>query len=193
MNLLAGMKRKIESVVNWVVTNPGLVISVIGLAIGRGVILQMFTSPSLHYVVQQQLVTDSVTLNACTIRNKGGTIASNVHVQVWSEENLLFHELSVTGAEGLWDIQPASVITDHAHIHLDRLVSTHILTVTVSTDSPITFRCKAAADNGPAQPPEQVHFRLTVWDFILLLIVQCTCTIVAILASRNSPTGEQVT
>lgn len=159
-----------------VINALGLIIAFLVFALDEGYLRQITISSQLHSIVHPQLSIQSanefISLNACTVRNDGRANAEDVIIRIWSEPSISFFQglPTVTGGEGLWEIEPAGGNANYARIHLPRLVATHALTVTARTDRPITFHCEVADANGPVEQEIRYPFSLQRWDFIVLLL-----------------------
>jgi hypothetical protein len=177
---------KIGSIISFI----SLLFTILMFAFGKGRPWQIAIRPQLRVIVQQQLTTGSTVLNACTVKNEGRTNAEDVVIRIWSEEGVPFRGLNITGAEGDWDIEGGEG-ESYANISLPRLVATHILTATVRTDAPITFRCEVADTYGLAERSAQGPFSLRVGDFVLLILPQILVLAVAFfwLFSRSRNRG----
>ena len=142
----------------------GGVFSIIAVLFGSGFALEPFFNPEVIVQIQPQLVSSSTVLNSCLISNEGRNTARNLVIQLYSDEDVLFEELDISGAEGQWEIEQGGQNTDNAIISLERLVSTHILVLTVRTNVSIDFDCTVASEDGPANmSPEILNLQ---WLFV---------------------------
>lgn len=174
-----------------IIVTIGTIISTIG-AIASTVITiegyvsskQEAVSPQLHSIVHQQLAVksppDSISLNACVIRNEGNANAEKVLIHIGSKENLIFRDVDIEGDQRNWTVQGGTG-ESYAEISLPDLIATYVMTVTVRTDEPITFFCAVADATGPVKRPVQNIFSLQGWDFGVLFLGGGVSTVLGII------------
>ncbi len=152
---------------------------------GKGLPWQIFVSPQLIVITHAQLGvetrTESIFLNACTIKNEGKAPANKVYIILWSEPSVPFRDdPTIEGAEGKWDLEDGGRGQSYARIYLERIINSHTLTATVRTDLPITFRCQAAHEDGLAKMFRPSSLTLQGWDFAILISSGIFLTILGI-------------
>lgn len=156
-------------VINLMIAFAGLLVSSRTVFFGKDA---MVFGPRLRYVVHEQLTAGSVALNGCTVTNEGKAHATNVTIHIWSDDKapLARENLTLTGAEGQWEIEQDS--RHHFYISLPRLASSQSFRVTVETEDPTDFHCSVVGDSGLARPTGEDPFRLLPGDFAVLLGAQ---------------------
>lgn len=167
-----------------IVPTVGLILTILALLFGSGLIQTTFGQPRI-ITTTSRLAFDNQVLNSCYVRNDGRANADNVVIQLNSEKTIPFAtDLEVYGAEGQWNVIAGKTGDNYARIELDRLASTHILTVTAATALPTSFDCQVSFQGGSVIPARS-SLSLSIWDYVLLIGVNIATIIISYVVWRK--------